>query len=152
MKSSAVFWLDAHWSGGETYGDNDQCPILEEIKIINKSRYDNFIFVDDARLFTSPPQPPHLPEQWADIFSVLTALHKDNRYIVIIEDVIIAVPTFAKPSVADYCQNINAIIWEEYGRQNKKSNYRKAAELIYNDLPTVLKKPVNVIRHIQKKK
>jgi len=30
----ATFWLDAHWSGGETYGEQDECPLLEELKII----------------------------------------------------------------------------------------------------------------------
>lgn len=153
LNESAIFWLDAHWSGGATYGDDDQCPIIKEIEIINDSPRDNFIFIDDARLFASPPQPPHLPEQWADIVSVLKALQgvDNDKYIVIIEDVIIAVPAFAKTMVAHYCQNVNARLWEEYGRQIKqqnKSNFRKGAELIYADLPATLKKRLGIARKV----
>ena len=118
LEGAAIFWLDAHWSGGATYGDNDQCPILNEIEIINECRYDNFVFIDDARLFTSPPQPPHRPEQWTGIAALFKALQaaRSDKYIVIIEDVIIAVPKFAETTVAHYCQNVNAKLWEAYGR------------------------------------
>lgn len=118
LDGPSLFWLDAHWSGGETYGENDQCPIIEEIRIINGSEKDHFIFIDDARLFMSPPQPPHLIDQWPDITTIINALNssKSERYIVIIEDVIIAVPYFAKSAVVHYCQNVNQNIWEEYGR------------------------------------
>ena len=147
LKSPALFWLDAHWSGGETYGGDDQCPLIEEIKIIGNCRFDNFIFIDDARLFTSPPQQPHRPEQWSDIASIIKTIHADrsDKYIVIIEDVIIAVPAFAKTIVARYCQNTNAKLWEEYGRRHNKSNFRKGVELISNDLLSLMKTPVGKV-------
>lgn len=143
MEGATIFWLDAHWSGGETYGGDDQCPILEEIEIINRCGGDSFIFIDDARLFTSPPQPPHRPEQWANIAAVFDRLQaaQADKYIVIIEDVIIAVPPFAQKTVARYCQEINARLWKEYGERHGKSNFRKGAELIYADVPAALGKP-----------
>jgi hypothetical protein len=136
LDSSSLFWLDAHWSGGVTYGDTDQCPLIEEINIINSSSFDNFILIDDARLFTSPPQPPHKIEQWPDIAAVIEALKskQTDKYIVIIEDVIIAVPSFAKPVVSEYCQNVNAQAWEDYGKQLKTSNLDKAWQLIYQEI------------------
>lgn len=143
LQEPAIFWLDAHWSGGATYGDDDQCPLIEEIKIIGDCRFDNFIFIDDARLFTSPPQPPHRPEQWSDIASIIKTIHADpnDKYIVIIEDVIIAVPAFAKKIVGRYCQNVNAKIWEEYGKRHNESNFRKGVALISTDLLSFIKKP-----------
>lgn len=30
----ALFWLDAHWSGGETYGEKDECPLLDELRVV----------------------------------------------------------------------------------------------------------------------
>lgn len=136
LDSSSLFWLDAHWSGGLTYGDTDQCPLIEEINIINSSSFDNFILIDDARLFTSPPQPPHKIEQWPDIVAVLQALQskQSDKYVVIIEDVIIAVPSFAKTVVSEYCQNVNARAWEDYGKQLKTSNLNKALQLIYQEI------------------
>ncbi len=146
----ALFWLDAHWSGGATYGDNDQCPLIEELKIISQSQFDNFIFIDDARLFTSPPQPPHRPEQWSDIASIIKAIHADrsDKYIVIIEDVIIAVPNFAKKIVADYCQNVNAELWNEYGRRQNESDFRKGIGLVSNSLISKVKKSVGKIYNL----
>lgn len=142
LDEPTIFWLDAHWSGEETYGDTDQCPLIGELEIINHSRFDNFIFTDDARLFTSPPQPPHHPEQWSDISAIIKTLNKseNERYVVIIEDVIIAVPIFAKQIVMEYCQKVNTKLWMEFSQQNAKSNFRKGIELIYADFPSIIRK------------
>jgi glycosyltransferase involved in cell wall biosynthesis/Tfp pilus assembly protein PilF len=117
LNGAAIFWLDAHWSGGPTYGESEQCPLIDEIKIINSSEHEHFIFIDDARLFMSPPPEPHPIEQWPDIRTVISTLSSSNkaRYIMIFEDVIIAVPSLAKDSVARYCQNKNTKAWKEHG-------------------------------------
>jgi len=116
LDTPSLFWLDAHWSGGETYGQEDECPLIEEIEIINSSKYDNFIFIDDARLFTSPPPSPHSIEQWPDITTVLKALNSSNtrKYIVIVEDVIIAVPELAKSVVAHHYQDLSTRTIKEH--------------------------------------
>ncbi|MGD9110566.1 MAG: hypothetical protein PVG93_06455 [Phycisphaerales bacterium] len=64
LEGPSIFWLDGHWSGGATYGVNSQCPLIEEIEIINNSEYEHFILIDDARYFLSPPPEPHPAEQW----------------------------------------------------------------------------------------
>jgi hypothetical protein len=71
LKQPSMFWLDAHWSGGQTYGEEDECPLLEELAIINASPYDHIILIDDARLFLSPPPAPHRIEHWSDISAVI---------------------------------------------------------------------------------
>lgn len=150
LNEPALFWLDAHWSGGATYGDDDQCPLFEELKIIGNSQFDNFIFIDDARLFTSPPQPPHRPQQWSGIASIIELIRRDqnDKYIVIIEDVIIAVPTFAERNVADYCQKVNAEIWEDYHKRQNDSNLKKGIELIKNDLLSVMKRSLRKVYNL----
>jgi hypothetical protein len=149
LDSSSIFWLDAHWSGGLTYGDNDQCPLIEEINIINCAKNEHFILIDDARLFTSPPQPPHKIEHWPHISEVISALKSksNEKYIVIIEDVIIAVPNFAKPVVSAYCQRINAKNWEEYGKMQRKSNLQKGVDLIVADINLRIKSSFKKIRN-----
>lgn len=136
LEGGSIFWLDAHWSGGSTYGENDECPLIEEIEIINSYKFDSFIFIDDARLFTSPPYHPHKIEQWPNFTTVVDALKSvsNDKYIVIIEDVIIAVPGFAKKTVAHYCQEVNTKAWEDFGRQLKTSNFEKGRKLIYQDM------------------
>lgn len=117
LEGPSIFWLDAHWSGGITYGDKDQCPLIEELEILNESQHNHFIFIDDARLFLSPPQPPHQVKYWPNFCEIIDALRKkySDKYIVIIEDVIIAVPSEAREIVIQYCQKTNARLWYEYG-------------------------------------
>ena len=46
-----LFWLDAHFSGGVTAGEDHPCPLLDELEIISKLREaDNtIVLIDDAR-------------------------------------------------------------------------------------------------------
>jgi len=55
IDTQAVFWLDAHWSGGETFGSDDECPLIDELGLITKKRIKHYILIDDARLFMCPP-------------------------------------------------------------------------------------------------
>ncbi|MBA2620032.1 MAG: hypothetical protein H0U87_02405 [Acidobacteria bacterium] len=57
---SAIFWLDGHWSGGETAGETDECPLLGELACIS-NRTEDIILIDDARLFLCAPPLPHNP-------------------------------------------------------------------------------------------
>jgi len=116
LKNSALFWIDSHWSGGNTYGINDECPLIEEISIINNSEHQHFLFIDDARLFLSPPPHPHQVYQWPSIDKVTEALQSGRKkyYITILDDVINAVPESAKDTVASYCQDVSTQAWQIY--------------------------------------
>lgn len=103
----AIFWLDGHWSGSETYGKEDECPLLEEIAALNTSPVMHFILIDDARLFLAPPPYPHQREAWPEIETVIKALKTRHPYqIIIFQDVIVAVPPQAYPFVREYCQQV----------------------------------------------
>lgn len=83
-----LFWLDAHWSGGDTYGKHDECPLLEELDIIFHSSMSNYaILIDDARLFLAPPPLPHEIKHWPTIKQVASAV-PDHYDMVVHEDVI----------------------------------------------------------------
>ncbi|MDH4164294.1 MAG: hypothetical protein OEW15_16650 [Nitrospirota bacterium] len=114
---TAIYWLDAHWSGGETYGDNDECPLLDEIAVINRRKKEDVILIDDARLFLSPPPRPHKIENWPSIDAVVDALRDRSvaPYIVINDDVIVAVPGSIKDRVATYCQDRTTRQWHTPG-------------------------------------
>ena len=129
VQEPAIFWLDSHWCGGSSFGENDQCPLLKELSIINSSNFDHFILIDDARLFLSPPPCPNDLSYWPTILTICELLSENNhnRYVVIFEDVIIAVPYYAKKLVAPWLQKINTKTWNEYGEKvhKAKSGYRK---------------------------
>lgn len=105
LKQPALFWLDAHWSGGPTWGSDQECPLLEELAIICASSLDHLILIDDARLFLAPPPSPHKPEQWPDIGQISKILGLANRRVAILEDVIIAVPEHSGVAFSAFLQN-----------------------------------------------
>jgi len=59
---NVLFWLDGHYSGGITGGQEKQNPIWNEIKAISESKESsNFsIFIDDANSFGSDPSFPKI--------------------------------------------------------------------------------------------
>ena len=105
LTKPALFWLDAHWSGGETAGEVHECPLLGEIAAIERSPVEHFFLIDDARFFTSPPPPPHRAEEWPDLAAITKALSAKPRHITVFRDVIVAVPAAARGLVTTYCRN-----------------------------------------------
>ena len=58
ITSPIVFWLDAHYSGGGTGGENI-CPVLGEVDaVFTRNNPDDIILIDDARLFGWSPGYP----------------------------------------------------------------------------------------------
>ena len=49
----AVFWLDGHYSSGDTAKGEKDCPIIEELNHIFSSPYKHVLLIDDARCFTN---------------------------------------------------------------------------------------------------
>jgi len=119
----ALYWLDGHWSGGETAGEDNECPLLEEIASIS-NRAEDIILIDDARLFLCAPPEPHDPAQWPTIPDILKTLEKSGleHFMQIIDDVIFIVPD--KPKLKDhlvtYAQKRANAFWEEFLVQQQK--------------------------------
>jgi len=113
LKSEAIIWLDAHWSGMDTYGENDECPLIDEINTIITSNPNHIILIDDARLFLMPPPLPHLAKQWPSIKEIVLTFNQSEQYIVVFEDVIIAVPPSAKEMMCEYFQDISTLNWNQ---------------------------------------
>jgi hypothetical protein len=89
--------------------------LLDELKALEGSSSDQYIFIDDARLFLSPPPRPHDPSEWPNIDEVVEALQQidDDYYIIAIEDVIVAVPPHAKELVQNHAQDVTTESWNE---------------------------------------
>jgi hypothetical protein len=61
LSAPAIFWLDAHYSGGVTAGDRQHCPVLDEITaILNQDKFKHLILIDDAHLFNGQNGYPEL--------------------------------------------------------------------------------------------
>lgn len=79
-----------------------------------------FIHTRPSGLFTSPPPESDRIEEWAPIDELIEVFKCANHkyYIVLVEDVIIAVPEYAKQLVATYyCQEMNTQAWEKCSKR-----------------------------------
>lgn len=63
LSAPAIFWLDGHYSGGNTAKGDKECPILEEINAILKNNHlKHLLLIDDARLFIGEADYPTIAE------------------------------------------------------------------------------------------
>lgn len=123
IREPAILWLDAHWCGMRSYGSSDQCPLIEELNCVHASGVQHHIFIDDARLFLSPPPLPNRAEQWPTIDQICAATTGASAAasVVVFEDVIIEVPEAARSVVTGYCQAANTKAWLEHASQNARN-------------------------------
>jgi len=63
LDQPALFWLDGHYSAGETARSDKDTPIYEELNhILNAKETRNVIIIDDARNFGMDPEYPTMEE------------------------------------------------------------------------------------------
>ena len=68
ISDKCIFFLDGHWSGGDTGKSNKDCPLDEEITHINNLfQHDAIIVIDDFRLFGLDKSSGRLGENWLAI-------------------------------------------------------------------------------------
>ena len=85
--SSVNFWLDGHWSGGDTFKGDTDTPINEELNIISSfvNKFSNIaVLVDDVRLFDKnfEKKDEVYPEKetligWADLHNLNWKISRD---------------------------------------------------------------------------
>ncbi|MDB5109848.1 MAG: hypothetical protein JWR67_962 [Mucilaginibacter sp.] len=135
-----IIWLDAHWCSGATFGENDQCPLIDEIKALNTSDADQFILIDDARLFLSPPPLPHSLKQYPTIARVIEELNKKLRFIAVYDDVIFAIPVKHESVFREFLQSK---ITNELVAQNSTPYKTPLATKVVRKLKSVLNSLIN---------
>lgn len=85
LVSSALFWLDGHYSGGLTAKGSVECPVFDELDSIFDYNKNHIILIDDARLYIGKDEYPSLDELTQYIAK------RDSRYRISSEDDIIRI-------------------------------------------------------------
>ncbi len=68
ITDKCIFFLDSHWSSGDTGRSTKDCPLEEEITQINNLlKNDAIIIIDDFRLFGLDESSGKLKEDWSKI-------------------------------------------------------------------------------------
>ncbi|MEM6468420.1 MAG: hypothetical protein AAF802_02540 [Planctomycetota bacterium] len=91
--SPAIHWLDGHWSGGFTAGEQDECPLIEELACL-RGRENDIVLIDDARMILCAPPLPHDASQWPtfpELMEAANSIHAKS-FTQVVSDVIIIVP------------------------------------------------------------
>ena len=62
LHEPAVFWLDGHYSGGNTGRGGTDTPIMQELATILSSQVPHVVLIDDARCFGSEKDYPTIDQ------------------------------------------------------------------------------------------
>jgi len=118
-----LFWLDGHWSGGETAGGDNECPLVGELKCLAKRRND-ILLIDDARLFLCAPPRPHKPSHWPTISEIIFVFFESGYrpFVQIVDDVIFIIPNDKdlRECLVEYSQDRADQFWSNFSKQQKQ--------------------------------
>jgi hypothetical protein len=82
LAQPALFWLDGHYSGGDTSFGETHCPVYQELDAILASPVSHLILIDDARLFDGTNDYPTLA-------ALENHIRADGRYHLTVKDDVI---------------------------------------------------------------
>jgi len=121
LTGPAVFWLDGHFSGGETAGADFECPVIEELDAIAESPYEHIVLIDDARLFLSAPKGGHQRDQWPTLLELIEHIKplKGSPHLAVIADVFIIVPDKHRELLDTWCSDLADQAWRVWKHKQK---------------------------------
>lgn len=104
LTGPSIFWLDAHWSGGETFGEKAECPLMDELDAIYSTTSNSFTIIDDARFFVSVPPAPHNIGSWPTYFDIAGVVRQraPHTWMTLHADAIVLAPQWASEALIAY--------------------------------------------------
>jgi hypothetical protein len=101
-----LFWLDAHYSGGITAGEDDPCPLLHELGVIfqKRSLSNTVLIIDDVREMIGGGS------DWPTLVEVCAILHKNGFNGIFFDDTLVVVDASNLQSLLDLREKSRAVI------------------------------------------
>ena len=117
LKSPAIFWLDAHFSGGNTVMGDKETPVLEELTaIFNSKKRKHVILIDDLVQFQVNPAYPSI----AALRSLVRSYNPKADFVCLAEGMIAITPDKSRrrvqygQSVSCQIKNLSSIYQREF--------------------------------------
>ena len=122
---TVLFWLDAHWSCGETFGENHECPLVDELDAIYTNCANPYVVIDDATFFTSIPPEPHDVEQWPTILQIADQVRGFiDAFVTVVDQTIVIVPYEKRQVIYDFVrrpqQEVTSVAGSRFGWFRRK--------------------------------
>jgi hypothetical protein len=123
LSEPSIIYLDAHTRTEESFDSN---PAIEELKLINHSGNHHCIIVDDARCCTAAWD----SFSYGELVDLIPLLGAHNRYVVVFDDVTIAVPRSFKELPDVYSRKRASRYWRVYVQELEERDhpFRTAAK------------------------
>lgn len=80
---NSIFWLDGHYSGGETACGEIETPIMKELSIIAQKCSSGVILIDDARCFTGKGGYPTIEELYGFMSDKFNVRQWENSFDIV---------------------------------------------------------------------
>ncbi len=109
-ETNCLMWLDAHYSGGNTAGIHNHCPLMSELQHILHSRKpsNTVILIDDSRGLIGK-------SGWPLLSDLIDLLNKSGFSSMILDDVLIASTAESLGTIADDFSLSRTFTFEKLG-------------------------------------
>ena len=123
LSEPSIIYLDAHTSTEESFNSN---PAIEELKYINHAGNHHCIIVDDARCCTAAWD----SFSYGELVDLIPLLGAHNGYVVVFDDMMIAVPRSFKELLDVYIRKRASRYWRVYVQELEERDhpFRTAAK------------------------